>query len=169
MQPQGTGTVSDIYFHFESESDKLCFFVTNRLDCFVGDGDGLQVITQDETSGLRSTYEAPAEGYTKCTTFSLKRTDTKVYENVELKKNEYMVFMSSRRPYIDQDEIKSKSFFFGKIYSLEYGENIDRPNFGLVRFSCYFNPTPNDRNLEFDGKTNLFRLKWSDTDWPREP
>jgi hypothetical protein len=27
----------------------------------------------------------------------------------------------------------------------------------MVSFIYYFNPTPNDRNLEFDGKNNLLK------------
>jgi hypothetical protein len=27
----------------------------------------------------------------------------------------------------------------------------------MVSFTYYLNPTPNDRNLEFDGKNNLFK------------
>lgn len=32
-----------------------------------------------------------------------------------------------------------------------------KPNDGEVVFTYYFNPTPNDKNLEFDPKRNLFK------------
>ena len=54
----------------------------------------------------------------------------------------------------------------GKIVSCHYGKMIDAVNVSaksnqpegnpIVRFTYYFNPTPMDRNLEFDPKQNLF-------------
>lgn len=55
----------------------------------------------------------------------------------------------------------------GKIMSAHYGKlrkavNVSRgaakPDQNpIIQFTCYFNPTPNDRNLEFDPKRNLFQ------------
>lgn len=48
----------------------------------------------------------------------------------------------------------------GRIISANYAKFIGRMNVmantGRVEFFYYFNPTPNDRNLEFDHKKNLF-------------
>jgi hypothetical protein len=48
----------------------------------------------------------------------------------------------------------------GRIISANYAKFIGRMNVmantGRVEFFYYFNPTPNDRNLEFDPKKNLF-------------
>lgn len=40
---------------------------------------------------------------------------------------------------------------------------------GVVELCYYFNPTPNARNLEFDGINNLFHPAWNDDSWPRQP
>jgi hypothetical protein len=58
---------------------------------------------------------------------------------------------------------------YGKIYGeLIYGGTEKNLSGGMVRLIYYFNPTPNDRNLEFDGKNNLFKPDWKDS-WPRNP
>jgi hypothetical protein len=48
----------------------------------------------------------------------------------------------------------------GRIISANYAKFIGRMNVmantGRIEFFYYFNPTPNDRNLEFDPKKNLF-------------
>ena len=48
----------------------------------------------------------------------------------------------------------------GQIISANYSKFIGRMNVmantGRIEFFYYFNPTPNDRNLEFDPKKNLF-------------
>ena len=55
---------------------------------------------------------------------------------------------------------------YGKIYGpIEYGESDTNPG-GKVRFTYYLNPTPNDRNVEFDPERNLFTdLKSSEEVW----
>ena len=59
---------------------------------------------------------------------------------------------------------------YGKIYGpLKFGHS-EKPEVAVVRFLYYFNPTPNDRNIEFDGKNNLFKPDWnSNLNWSREP
>jgi hypothetical protein len=63
----------------------------------------------------------------------------------------------------------------GKIVSAHYGkirggieiEPRETPTCTII-FTYYFNPTPNDRNLEWDAKRNLFGgLSWEES--PREP
>ena len=51
-----------------------------------------------------------------------------------------------------------KSAHYGKIYGpLKHGINSnDREGAGVI-ITYYFNPTPNDRNLEFDGTNNLLK------------
>jgi hypothetical protein len=47
----------------------------------------------------------------------------------------------------------------GDIISANYAKIYDNIRFdarGTVSFWYYYNPTPNDRNLEFDPKRNLF-------------
>ncbi|MEZ5415708.1 MAG: hypothetical protein R3F03_15480, partial [Opitutaceae bacterium] len=47
----------------------------------------------------------------------------------------------------------------GSVVSANYSKvmgDIYVSHTGVLRFTYYFNPTPNDRNLEFDPKRNLF-------------
>lgn len=54
------------------------------------------------------------------------------------------------------DEGNIVSARYGKIYGpIEYGES-DSGSGGKIRFTYYLNPTPNDRNVEFDPEQNLF-------------
>ncbi|MDR0993898.1 MAG: hypothetical protein LBN38_04950, partial [Verrucomicrobiota bacterium] len=54
---------------------------------------------------------------------------------------------------LDQDGNIS-SARYAKIYGpIEYGD--DEKGGGIVRFTYFFNPTPNDRNMEFDRNHNL--------------
>ena len=56
------------------------------------------------------------------------------------------------------------SALYGKIHgAIQWGWE------GGVVFSYYLNPIPNDGNLEFDGKNNLFKPDRRDNNWPKEP
>lgn len=41
-------------------------------------------------------------------------------------------------------------------YSKIYGDFVFNPSDGMMNFTYYYNPVPNDQNLEFDPKRNLF-------------
>ena len=101
-----------------------------------------------------SDYMAPTNGYSSI--FRTSVEGTPYYDPpapTDLSSTEYLIFRS--RVIRDQDgEIVSANY--GKIYGpLKHG--IDRRNnVGSVGFECYFNPSPNNRSIEFDGKNNLF-------------
>ena len=101
-----------------------------------------------------SDYLAPTNGYSSI--FRTSVEGTPYYDPpapTDLSSTEYLIFRS--RVIRDQDgEIVSANY--GKIYGpLKHG--IDRRNnVGSVGFECYFNPSPNNRSIEFDGKNNLF-------------
>jgi len=70
--------------------------------------------------------------------------------------------------------VRSKTDAKGNVVEANYGKIYGKFDFAhgpkkFVIFSYTFNPTPNDRNLEFDGKTNLFHPGPNDYGWPREP
>ncbi len=55
---------------------------------------------------------------------------------------------------------------YGKIYGEFEVIGAGRPGNPTIRFTYYLNPTPNDRNLEFDPKRNLFKnLRSTETVW----
>jgi len=128
---------------------------------FSNDGDGIQSVYAEPNKGsvLRLPRLAPEQGYETCLTrksyshkdgfFNEKRDDQNYFFRVRTKKDE---------------EGNIVSALYGKIH----GE-LDWDWMGGVRFTYYLNPTPNDRNLEFDGKNNLLKPGRRDTSWPKEP
>jgi hypothetical protein len=155
LMPYGIGKTADFKFQYTSECTVWYDGnMTNRLDIIVPSPGGLIQRRKDDYSVLISDYEAPVDGYLSQLTYSLKRTEAKIIEQIDLPESEYLVF-SSR---VETDPQGSpRKQHFGKIYKLFYGENPDKKNSGVVRFTYYFNATPNDRNLEFDGKNNLLK------------
>ena len=85
-----------------------------------------------------------------------------VYRQFDITSRDYIIVKS--RTHLSDDLEESH---FGKIYGeIKYGISDDNKG-GVVMFQYFFNPTPNDRNLEFDGKNNLFGPAWRDLSWPR--
>ena len=95
----------------------------------------------------------------------MKRTTDKIFVDRKLGEGEYLFFRSRVRRTVEGSE----EAHYGKIYRFVFGESLRETNSATLRISYYFNPTPNDRNLEFDGKNNLFNPDWRDSSWPREP
>lgn len=166
LAPYGKGKTEDFKFKYTSEC-RVWYDgnMTNRLDIIVPSQGGLMQRKKDDYSLLISTHEAPVDGYLSQVTYSLKRTEAKIIEQIDLPESEYLLF-SSRVKKDHLEKIHEQNF--GKIYSILYGENPDKKNSGVIRFTYYFNPTPNDRNLEFDGKNNLFAPDHEDPFIPNE-
>ena len=94
-------------------------------------------------SELTMPHEAPENGYQK----DWSREDDNA--GARLTSSEIGYFLRTR---VKHDEK-------GKIVSANYSKIVTDFNFdprGRLEFSYLFNPTPNDRNLEFDPKKNLF-------------
>jgi hypothetical protein len=95
-------------------------------------GDGIQEFTVPDAengSGLRSAHEAPVDGYrSEVSQTTMANPNRNFYFRVRTKLDENGNVVSAR---------------YGKIYG------------DLAQFTYYFNPTLNDRNVEFDPKQNL--------------
>jgi len=95
-------------------------------------GDGIQEFTVpavEKGSGLRSAHEAPVDGYQpEVVQTEMTNPNRNFYFRVRTKLDENGNVVSAR---------------YGKIYG------------DLAQFTYYFNPTLNDRNVEFDPKQNL--------------
>jgi hypothetical protein len=96
-------------------------------------------------SQLKMPHEAPTSGY--LSTYSCRSSN---YNFPGFRKN-VGFFLRTRVKRNERGEVISANFskIVGDI-------QVMAPGSGFVRFSYYFNPTPNDRNLEFDPKKNLF-------------
>lgn len=158
VAPYGKGLISDMtltYSETERE-DSLCkydFKVT-----FPSPSGGAYIQKKDLYSILGSANEATSEGYSPSRSFVYERTDSKIIQDVRVTSDDCLVFRS--RTETDELGVLQKANY-GKIYGpLKFADGRDRE----VVFTYYFNPTPNDRNLEFDGKNNLFNPKWNEPD-----
>ena len=168
VAPHGDGKNSDFLVRISSLDisghDKACRLTLSAID----NGGGFVVKKKELSSKLVSDYEAPADGYSPEFRTS-KTTKLKFYEKNpdDVSEDEYLILKS--RIVRDQNgEIISANY--GKIYGpVEYVFSLERGR-GAIKFLYYFNPTPNDRNLEFDGKNNLFKPGWKSTlRWSQDP
>jgi hypothetical protein len=144
VAPHGKGTQKDILFTQYLERRTERHFNYRLVVSFPNPGDGIQpfvVSPLDTTSALRSSHEAPAEGYKPEWTKS--RNDHPGYPNsggLDGKRN----FFVRVKTVLDETG-RVKTAHYGKIY----GDFFD--------FYYYLNPTPNSRNVEFNPKKNLIK------------
>lgn len=149
VAPYGNGIDTDITFtkvaYRKSGSDyeyKVTVDFTNA-------GDGIQAYTIPESekgSGLQSPHEAPIDGYQ---TQLIKDRSAHPGEPTKSNYDESAKYFIRVRTVLDSDH-NVKSALYGKIYG------------DFMQFTYYLNPTPKDRNIEFDPKQNLLSLKPGD-------
>jgi hypothetical protein len=127
--PYGKGINSDILFTENHADEKSGYTFTIG---FPKEGDGLQEFTLPDReigSGLRSPHEAPVDGYQS--------------------KHEQTQMPDPNRNYFFR--VRTAKDHEGNIVSAHYGKIYG----DFMQFTYYLNPTPNDRNIEFDPKQNL--------------
>ena len=141
---------------------------THSIEMLVPDpAGGFMAKKKHSSSAFKADYLAPEQGYST-NIFAKMEYDSQhgVSGSSVFYGDEYLVF-KSRIKRDEEGNIVSANY--GKFYSgIEFmrgvGEHVG------VGFLYYFNPTPNDRNIEFDGKNNLFKPGWnSKLNWSREP
>jgi hypothetical protein len=148
VSPYGRGVNSDILFtgHFNKGANGESDFTLTVS--FPNPGDGIQefdapALIQDAKTGqsdLRSSHEAPMDDYQS----QWVQTDNrKPGQPVETNRNSNHNYYFRVRTVLDENG-NVKSALYGKIYG------------DFMEFAYYLNPTPNDRNVEFDPKQNLF-------------
>ncbi|HEY5812159.1 MAG TPA: hypothetical protein VIT23_05870 [Terrimicrobiaceae bacterium] len=154
VSPYGTGISSDLIFTLQKTfSDAGKPFEASLTITFSNEGDGIQ-----------STIAAPLGG----SELRLPRYAPELHYESKLVKN---TFRTAANQMIVPAARENLNYFFrvrtrkenGKIVSANYGK-IDRDidfdiinsDTALLFFIYYLNPTPNDRNMEFDPKHNLF-------------
>jgi uncharacterized protein (DUF2141 family) len=154
--PHGSGRQADIVFKATGTNDGLgkgSILLTikgrSNQDGFV------EFLTVDRERGsiFLSDYKAPENGYVNCVTFAFDSDNMTAAMNQSKNGNYYF------RSRVNQDaDGKIKSCHFGKIYGPFTLWGIPTSRGGVASFgfaACYFNPTSNDRNVEFDPKCNL--------------
>ncbi len=127
--PYGKGINSDFLFTENHTDAKSGYTFTVS---FPNPGDGVQGFTRDwnqGVSGLLSLREAPTDGYQP------------KYEQSQMPNPDRIYYF----------RVRTKLDGNGNVVSAHYGKIYG----DFMQFRYYLNPTPNDRNIEFDSKQNL--------------
>jgi len=151
VPPHGKGKTADmVYLYEEDRIDRENYDLKLSL-AFPGTDSGCYVKRKDDFSVLLSDHEARLDNYSSNIVWRIYRKDGQYVTRDKLTKSDYLVF----RTRSIQDEKGNVIFaHYGKIYGpIEGPSGLDR----TTHFTYYFNPTPNDRNLEYDGKNNLLK------------
>ena len=161
VSPYGTGLNKDILFLYDGYSNSFTDFSGVLTISFNNESDGLFDLEYDPGfySELKLPYEAPESGYRSKKVLVYKRKgkgSNTVKENNLTKTSNFGYFL----------RVNSKRDESGKIVQANYvkigGEFIFDPRTegkgaAYITMTYYYNPTPNDRNLEFDPDKNLFK------------
>ena len=162
LPPYGAGEVADLtatcwkeitgYKTYEVPAGfkTVTNYLSHAAITFNGPDNGVCEVTPHELAGILI-REAPDAGYSA----SLSRWYERRGENNSDKNRHYCFRIRTRR----DAEGRIVSALYGKVYG-DFRVNELRG----ISFTYYLNPTPNDRNLEFDQKTNLNRV---DKAYPR--
>lgn len=140
VAPHGQGKTVDMYVLSEvSKRGSMDFDHTISIT-FPNEYDGIQEVFYDTPSELKSGYLAPETGYQPTWKYIRTRRPGEAEKgNVNPNRN-YLL------------RVRTKADKSGRIESANYVKFYGE----IPRFSYYFNPTTNDRNLEFDPDQNLF-------------
>jgi hypothetical protein len=147
--PHGVGIHGDILFKLYRDIKSWQDYRSSLTISFMNEGDGIQNIyaTHKEGSKLTLPYSAPQEGY--ATNLFFEESNDKYQEEREDQNYIFRV-----RTILDRN---------GKIVSALYGKihgnilfDVRSSGTSCLLFTYYLNPTPNDRNIEFDPEKNLF-------------
>jgi hypothetical protein len=140
--PYGKGVNSDIFFEREYFDKGPNNYFGRITITFPKKNDGIQIFTQPEAeigSIFRSPHEAPIEGYQHELT---RETSALPGQASKVENDPNRIYLFRVRTVTD-DGGNIVSAHYGKIYG------------DFTQFSYYLNPTPSDRNIEFDPKQNL--------------
>lgn len=160
--PHGKGKESDIYFTYRADLKDFWTGIKKLTIVFSNKVDGIYRANKDMWSEFNSAYEASSDGYQPSLELVLNATKDRVLEKEEIDRSECLIFRV--RTVLD-DKGNIVSARYGKIYGpIEYGGQDQH-----LRFTYYFNPTANDRNLEFDPSRNLFQWKHDARERPYMP
>ena len=167
VEPYGKGKTADIALRFRFDRPRSPDFADFRQELevkAVREGDGFLLKKKDEWSELASVAEAPLSGYIPSINPYYDRTATEIFRQFDVTANDYVIFRSRTTSAPDGSTVSN----YGKIYgNIAYGILENDAKEGVVMFRYYYNPTPNDRSLEFDGKNNLLEPGSSDLSWPK--
>jgi hypothetical protein len=140
--PYGEGVNKDIIFQKEYSDKGADGYYSKVTVSFSKEGDGIQIYSVpdiEKGSGLRSPHEAPLDGYQPEVA---RETSALRGQPSRFEFDPNRIYLFRVRTVKDHD---------GNIVSAHYGKIYG----DFMQFTYYLNPTPNDRNIEFDPKQNL--------------
>ena len=164
VKPYGKGKTEDLLFDIAKRRVRNWKDFDGELHiAFLNKKDGIYKYNKKESfkSDFSWDYKAPTNGF-------INLLDIKVG------------YIPSGKGYYEENDT-SKCYFrvrattneLGNITSAYYGKMPTRIRFdvrdtktGWLIFTYYLNSTPNDRNMEFDPKKNLFPEQQGKVDWP---
>ena len=154
VAPSGRGEIADLHFTLsvtdlgQRKIDRGPMFDAVFSVTFTNDGDGIQEFFSHPRTGsaLRSPRFAPEIGYSNVLVKTAYEHEAESHYAKREDENYFFRVRSKR----DQHGVVTNALY-GKILGFL---SFDREK--NVSFTYYLNPTPNDRNMEFDPNQNLF-------------
>ena len=155
LPPYGKGEIADLFFKGSKSIESADKWKTQIEITFPNKKDGIQKdMLLKPLSEFKSTRISPVKGYA---------TSKKVIRQ----KNEESGYKGSTNIANYLLRVRSKVDGKGKLEQCHYVKlteafklyvGVQQPDLPpAIGFTYYFNPTPNDRNLEFDPEKNLFK------------
>lgn len=143
VAPHGKGKKIDLIIYSSSDRKSSVNYDYKFNITFPSSLDGVQTFESDWVSELRSLHNAPIDGYEPKLDLHWWRTPDNNGGQGNQKGQNQNYWLRVRSKVDDEGNLISAHYV--KIYG-------DFPD-----IQYYFNPTPNDRNLEFDPEENLFK------------
>jgi hypothetical protein len=145
IAPRGIGKIADIIFTAKLNQRSEFDYDYALTVSFPNKGDGIQTFETPLNTGseFRSPRYAPEEGYKSEWVQTRNRKPGQIEGGNYAMDGNRNYFIRVRTVLDEKGKVKSANY--GKIY----GE--------FMNFTYYLNPTPNDRNMEFDPKRNLLK------------
>lgn len=156
VEPNGKGKRSDFLIRIEGEYKNAKQARLTAVIHFIDRDDGvIEFLTTDREKGsiLLGDYEAPNQGYKNELNINFDSSDIKANYSRTQDGNYYFRARTTRDA--SGDIIQSN---YGKIHGnfVLWAIPVDQGGVAQISWiASYFNPTPNDRNVEFDTKRNL--------------
>jgi hypothetical protein len=153
IAPYGKGETADFIFTLDCKlggmtSAKYQTFDATLTLTFSNDGDGIQHVYSHPSKGsaFRLPRFAPEDGYATNWSKSTFHHENEMSRDTREDQNYFF-------------RVRTRKDASGKIVSALYGKihgEIAYTWSRLIKFKYYLNPTPNDRNMEFNPKQHLF-------------
>jgi uncharacterized protein YceK len=172
VQPLGGGSSSDLLFRVDGIWKDYRNYDLNLSLGFSKGTDGVAFVPP-VIGGIRPTpREAPTNGYVPVITWHKSSKQGGQYYCDDTVKNECEKsppFMIRIRSATNSEGVVANAYY-GKIRNIDFSipfQSRAQERGVSLKFVYYVNPTPNDRNLEFDPKTNLLHKYIMSTEEPR--